>query len=153
MKYIFAFDLSISCVGIAIFDTIGNLVEVLSIKTNPKQTHGERLRQIGDKFCDLRYQYNTSTIVIERAFSLHNISTQVLYRVHGLTNYLFYDCTQVYYAPTTIKKAITGTGKADKEEVKRIILKEHFPDATFKNTDESDAVAIGLTYFIDKKII
>lgn len=151
LNYIFALDLSISCSGIAVFTENGDLLEITSIKTNPKHEQKNRLKIIGDKLEDLRDMYDPRIIVIERGFTKHNIATQVLYRVHGLANYIFYNCKQIYYAPTTIKKSITGSGKSDKEELKQIILQDYYPNAKFKNNDESDAVAIGLTYFIKEK--
>lgn len=150
-NYIFALDLSISCSGIAVFTEYGEFLEVSSIKTNTKHEQKNRLKVIGDKLEELRDKYDPRIVVIERAFTQHNIATQVLYRVHGLANYMFYNCEQIYYAPTTIKKAITGNGKSDKEKVKQIILQDYYPEIKFKNNDESDAVAIGLTYFIKEK--
>jgi Holliday junction resolvasome RuvABC endonuclease subunit len=152
MNYIFALDLSIANSGIAVFDENSFLEHLTSVKTNPKQSHGVRLNQIANKLIELRCSYPTNLIVIERAFSQHNTATQVLYRVHGLINYLFYDCEQIYYAPTTIKQTITGSGKSDKSQV-QAILQELNPEVKFKNNDESDAVAIGLTYFIKKGVL
>lgn len=152
LDYIFALDLSIANTGIAIFDQKANLITIQSIKTNPKETHGNRLKQISNTLLELRKKYDTTLVIIERAFSMHNTSTQVLYRVHGVINYLFCDCEQIYYAPTTIKKTITDQGKSDKNQVQEFI-KKIYPNIQFKNFDESDAVAIGLTYFIKKGVL
>jgi len=152
MEYIFALDLSISNSGIAIFNKNASLEKIQSIKTNPSDSHGIRLKQIADKLIELRLGYPPQTVIIERGFSLHNIATQVLYRVHGIANYVFYDCEQIYYAPTSIKKAITGDGKADKKLVQKMI-KEIYQDIKFKDFDQSDAVAIGLTYFIKDGVL
>lgn len=135
--------------GIAIFDIQSNLIKILSIKTNPKESHGSRLNEISEKIINLKKEYIPFKIIIENAFSKHNKATQVLYRVHGIVNYIFYNYPQIYYAPTTIKKAVTGRGNAKKEEVYKII-QELYPNFEFKNLDESDAVGIGLTYFIKK---
>jgi Holliday junction resolvasome RuvABC endonuclease subunit len=151
INYIFALDLSISCTGVSIFEESSRLVLISHIKTNPKDSHGVRLKNIAEYILDLRKCYPSRLAIIERAFSQHNISTQVLYRVHGLINYLFYDCEQIYYAPTSVKQTITGNGKASKEELKNVIL-EKYPNIKFKNNDESDSVAIGLTYFIKNNI-
>lgn len=147
LDYIFALDLSIANTGIAIFDQKVNLIEIQSIKTNPKETHGNRLKQIADTLIELREKYDTNLVIIERAFSLHNTATQVLYRVHGIVNYIFCDCQQVYYAPNAIKKTITGEGKADKSQVQKV-LNDLYPNVKFKDYDQSDAVAIGITHFI-----
>jgi crossover junction endodeoxyribonuclease RuvC len=63
---------------------------------------------------------------------------------------LFYDCEQIYYAPSTIKKIICGSGRADKKQVQNKIL-ETYPKLEFKSDDESDAVSIGLCFFIERR--
>lgn len=166
-EYIWAFDLSMDDSGIAIFDKKANPIHICSIKTNEKQTHGERLKYIADKVLELRKQYPTKIIVIERGFSRFNTSTQVIYRVHGLINYLFADCQQIYYPPKKVKSFILN-GNATKKQLREEI-KRRYPDIKFnkiekknkktkqitieENENESDAVAVGLTYFIDHKLI
>jgi Holliday junction resolvasome RuvABC endonuclease subunit len=166
-KYIWAFDLSMDDSGIVIFDLQGNPVHICSIKTNDKQTHGDRLKYIADKVLELRKEYPAKTIVIERGFSQFNTSTQVIFRVHGIINYLFYDCKQIYYPPKKVKSFILN-GNATKKQLKDEI-KRRYPDIEFhkiekkdkktknitieENENESDAFAVGLTYFIDNKIL
>jgi Holliday junction resolvasome RuvABC endonuclease subunit len=86
-------------------------------------------------------------LILERGFSRYNITTQQLFRVHGIINLLFKDIPQLYYAPTTIKKGICGTGKAKKEEIYKAI-KELYPNILCKNDDESDSLAI-MHYYIN----
>jgi len=149
--YIYGFDLSMSNSGIAIFDFNGNIKHICSVATNDKETHGKRLKTIADFIVDLQKQYPAKTVVIERGFARFNIATSVIYRVHGLVNFLFWDTIQIYYPPKTVKEAIVN-GKATKEQVRKEI-ENHYPEIVFNNEDESDAVATGLTYFIKKKSI
>ena len=132
--------------GFCIFDE--NLTPVLidSIPTKKSQSHGKRLKVIADRMSELKDKYPTKTIVIERGFSRFNMATQVIYRCHGICNYIFYDCEQIYYPPKTVKEAILG-GNATKKQVQEEI-KKRYPDVVFKNEDESDAYAVGLTYYI-----
>ena len=74
------------------------------------------------------------------------MATQVIYRVHGILNYIMEKFEQVYYPPKTVKEAILG-GNATKKQVQEEI-KKRYPDTVFKNEDESDAYAVGLTHFI-----
>jgi len=46
-------------------------------------------------------------------------------------------------APLTVKKFISGSGKADKNEIRAIISEKY--DISIKDTNLSDAIAIGLT--------
>jgi Holliday junction resolvasome RuvABC endonuclease subunit len=90
-------------------------------------------------------------VIIERAFACFNIATSIIYRVHGVINFLFWDCEQIYYPPKTIKKFIVS-GNATKKQVQEKI-KSVYKDIEFNNEDESDSVSIGIAYFADKKII
>jgi len=74
------------------------------------------------------------------------MSTQVIYRVHGILNYIMSEFEQIYYPPKTVKEAILK-GNATKKQVQEVI-KNKYPDIVFKNEDESDSYAVGLTYFI-----
>ena len=134
--------------GITIFnvDTY-EPVKITSVKPNAKQEHGDRLYTIREYLKELIIQYPPYEVAIERGFTLHNISTQVSYRVHGVINELFHEYKQFYYAPTTVKLAIAKNGKAKKDVVQSSILRK-YPNIEFANQDESDAFAVGLTHLI-----
>lgn len=132
--------------GFCIFDE--NMIPVLidSIPTKDTLSHGKRLKIIADKMIELKELYPTNTICIERGFSQFNTATQVIYRVHGICNLVFYDCEQIYYPPKSVKEAIVA-GNATKNQLQDAI-KNKYNNIVFKNEDESDAFSIGLTYFI-----
>jgi crossover junction endodeoxyribonuclease RuvC len=147
-NYIYAFDLSLSNSGVCIFDENGNPIKILSIPTSSKQEHKDRLKQIGDELLKLRKKYKTNLIILESGFSRHAASTQAIFKVVGMVQYLFSDATQITYAPSSIKKIVTGSGRSEKSIVQESVLKM-FPYLKFKNEDESDAVSVGLAYFIE----
>jgi len=151
VKYILAFDLSLSNTGISIFTNDGRYIESISIATNSKDSTGVRLHKIGEEFNKLKKQYNPDTIILEQGFSRFNISTQQLYRVHGICNYVFWDCEQIYYPSTTVKKTICGKGNAKKNAVEETIKQKY--DISFDDLDQSDSFAIGLTYFYKEGIL
>ena len=66
--------------------------------------------------------------------------------MHGICNELFYNYPQYYYPPTTVKATIYK-GNATKKQI-RMIIEKLYPEVNFKNEDESDAFAVGLTYLI-----
>ena len=146
--YIYALDLSLNSTGICLFTNDGRFVKSLTIDTHSKKETKLKLSMIGIEFLNLIKQYPPSIIVIEQGFSLFNASTQALFKVHGLINYLFAQYEQVYYPASTVKKVITGKGNAKKEEVRDAIIKNY--SITFNNLDESDAFGTGMTYFIKK---
>jgi Holliday junction resolvasome RuvABC endonuclease subunit len=149
--YIYAFDLSMSQTGIAIFNLDGTIEKVCSVSTKDKDSHGKRLKVISDFILELKYKYPVKKIIIERAFSRFNTSTAVIFRVHGLINYIFWDSEQIYYTPKAIKAELLN-GKASKKQIQENII-EHYPDIKFENEDESDATSVGIAYFMKTKII
>ncbi|MFF3146811.1 crossover junction endodeoxyribonuclease RuvC [Streptomyces sp. NPDC057927] len=152
MKYLYGLDLSMKNTGVTIFDLeTKKPVYIGSIETKDKHSHGERLSYISQYILKLKEKYPPSIIAIERGFSRFNTSTQVIYRVHGVVNYLFHDIEQVYYPPKKIKEAIIK-GDASKKLVRQVI-ERNYPDVKFKNEDQSDSFAIGLTYMIINGLI
>jgi Holliday junction resolvasome RuvABC endonuclease subunit len=137
--------------GVTIFDSEYKPIHISSIQTNKKHTHGKRLYIIAQELLSLKDKYPPSVVVIERGFSRFNTSTQVIYRVHGLINYLFHDVEQIYYPPKKIKEAIIK-GDASKKVVRQVI-ENHYPEVVFENEDQSDSFAIGITYLIENKLI
>jgi Holliday junction resolvasome RuvABC endonuclease subunit len=137
--------------GVTIFDSEYNPIHISSIGTNKKHTHGKRLYTIAQELISLKDKYPPSVVVIERGFSRFNTSTQVIYRVHGLINYLFHDVEQVYYPPKKIKEAIIK-GDASKKVVRQVI-ENHYPEVKFDDEDQSDSFAIGITYLIENKLM
>ena len=147
-QYIYGLDLSMSDTGVTIFDG-DKPVFIGSIATNPKKTHGERLKEIYDFLSFLKDKYTPDVVCIERGFNRFNKSTEVVFRVHGCVNMLFYDVEQIYYSPKEVKSTLVD-GKASKEELENKIL-ELYPDVKFRNNDESDSFAIVLTHLYKEK--
>lgn len=152
MGYIIALDLSLVSTGVAIFNEDGECVELNTIETSAKDDTQIRLKVIGDKILKIKKEYKIELVIIEQGFSRFNTATQMLFRVHGLINYLFSDVEQKYYHSTTIRKIVLGKGNAKKVEVQKYI-NEKYKNLNFKNYDESDAYAVGLAWFIEKGIL
>ena len=150
--YIWGLDLSLTSTGGAIFNFKGKPEHIFSIQTDSKMEYGCRLKTIVDHLLIVKKEFPTSTIVLENGFFRFVLSTEALYRVQGAVMYAFSDCNQIFYPPSTVKKTVAGKGTSKKEEVQRSVL-DRYPDLVFANNDESDAVAVGLTYFIKNNII
>jgi crossover junction endodeoxyribonuclease RuvC len=133
-----------------------HLIAVTHVKTNAKESHGKRLDVI-DKAITVMYEaYQPFAAVIrERGFSQHAATTQALFKVVGVSELNLRDHTIIEIPPTTVKKILTGDGKADKLAVAvavRRLLK--LPDDfVFKTDDESDACAVILAYLIAEGVI
>lgn len=147
--YIYALDLSLNSTGVCIFTNDGQFVEAMTIDTNREKNTQMKLKKIGDAFLELMDKYKPNKVIIEQGFTRFNKSTQALFRVHGLANYLFWEYEQIYYPSTTIKKIVGGKGNMGKAQLRDIIKLEH-PEVKFTTYDESDAFATGKTYFIEQ---
>ena len=150
-KYIFAFDLAMSVTGITIFDNDANVIEITSVDTKAGKTHPLKLKIIADFVLELKKKYPPDKIIIERGFYRFAASTEAVFRVHGVINYLFWDVPQILYPPMTVKKVVGGKGNLKKEELRDIIEKEY--KVSFSNTDESDSFAVGICSLKSKGII
>lgn len=91
----------------------------------------------------------------ERAFSRFPHETQALSKVVGIADLVAWQqsCTAFYeIAPTTVKKLLTGSGKAEKEAVAAAL--ERFLDIqVYKTNDESDAAAVGVTWLLQNNLL
>jgi len=150
-KYLYALDLSLSNSGVAIFDKNANCVKLCTISTKQWITHGERLKGIADCLLELAKQYPVGVVVKESVFTKFNKASAALEKVCGVVEYLFYDKDIISYAPLSIKAKILS-GKATKEEVAKKI-QSVYRKVVFEDNNQSDAFAVGLTYFIDNRKI
>lgn len=149
-RYIYSFDLAMENTGLVIYDLDEHKpVVITTISTNPKKTHGIRLHHIYTTLMKYMKEYPVYEVVLERGFSRFATSTQVIFRTHGLINWIFRDYDQTYIPPKSIKLAITGNGKSTKKQVQDVILSK-LPELKFENEDESDAYAILLALLVTK---
>lgn len=150
--YILALDVSLVNTGGSVFDKEGNLIEVFSVSTSSKDSTQVRLKKIADFFISLKKRYEFELVVFERGFTQFSNATQQIFRCVGVINCLLWKSEQIYIPATTVKKTVTGSGKADKEQVKKAVLKQ-WKHIEINNDDESDSLAVGLTYFKQQGIL
>ncbi len=156
-----AMDLSLSSPGfavLAVFEDKPIVLEVTSLKTNAKTSHGARLTQIAEEIAFLIRKYQPEHIVREKGFSRFAATTQALFKVVGVSDYIshrFADKSVDEVAVTTVKKAVTGDGRADKQAVQDAVLRILQIETAdyFTNDDESDACAVGIAYMAQKGVI
>jgi crossover junction endodeoxyribonuclease RuvC len=132
-----------------------DLVKWGLIETDKKMEMGKRLETIYNETLKLIKQYSPDIFVIERIFFATNAKTAIsVGQAQGvmLLAASHYKVRVAEYAPGTIKKVITGSGRANKRDVQRAIRKilgnrvksqkrkrTHFDNA-------ADALAIALTH-------
>jgi crossover junction endodeoxyribonuclease RuvC len=157
MIYVLGLDVSMNSTGWAVIGVEAdrlNLVDSGVIKANDKLPYGKRLRNQRTKFQEIMEIYPIKYAAREAGFSKHTKATQVLFRAYGVTEEFFAELDLVEYAAGTIKKVVTGNGKATKEEVEEAIRRTlNLPESfSFKTNDESDAVGIAITHIKKLKL-
>lgn len=140
-------------------------VVVVDNKKNTKKSHAEKLAEIdGAIFSLIKRNKLTKLddlhVVREKGFSRFAMTTQTLFKVVGVTDLLLFNELQVKdvteITPTSVKKFVTGDGKASKdevmEEVRKYLCKEQ-KDYKFYSDDVSDAVGVGVAYALKKGLM
>lgn len=124
-------------------------------KKYPKKTTAEKIQEISACFHMLIKNYKPDVIVRERGFSKHANTTQLLFRVIGALDLVAINNANmeiVEIPPKEIKLTMTGSGTADKTLV-ATSLSYYVGDRRYITDDESDAVAVALTYAINNGLI
>lgn len=160
-----AMDLSLTSPGfavLAVFEGKPISLEVGHIKTKGK-THGAKLVEISDEVTHYLAKYKPKHIVRERSFSRFPAATQAIYKVNGVVDYTLEAYAEVYNTPnitneiavTSVKKLVTGGGKASKQDVEKAVIKllQIEQVGYFANDDESDAAAVGIAYLKQEGLI
>jgi len=107
-----------------------------------------RLALIGDEIAKVLDTQKPERVAIERVFSQKNLNTVIgIAQISGIIVYL---CQQrgvpvIFYTPTEVKAAVTGSGKAAKEQVMLMVQKILKLKELPKPADAADALAVAIT--------
>jgi crossover junction endodeoxyribonuclease RuvC len=117
------------------------------IKLSPRDPLPERLATIFDKLCGLIRQHKPDRVAIEDVFYAVNVKSALkLGQVRGVAMLAASSLGVAVseYAPLTIKSAVVGYGRAEKEQVQlmvaRLLRLEEIPQPA----DAADALAIAI---------
>ena len=119
-------------------------------KTSAKLKFEERLFQIGEEVRKIIKKYKPEVLAIETLFLNTNQKTVMrVAEVRGVTIYEAMSANlKVFEAsPPQIKIATTGYGKANKEQMKKMVRMLIKIEDKVKSDDELDAIAIAITAF------
>jgi len=151
MKRILGIDPGLLHTGWAIIDVAGSSRKYVAsgvILPPTKIPLPERLAFIFNGVSKLCETFNPTECSIEIIFVNKNSKTTLLLghaRASAITAIAVRNIPVFEYEANKIKKALTGVGHADKEQIYKM-LSILLPDAHPKTSDESDAIAIALTH-------
>lgn len=151
MKRILGIDPGLLHTGWAIIDFAGSNRKYVAsgvILPPTKLSLAERLAFIFNNVSQICDDFNPDECSIEVIFVNKNGKTTLLLaqaRSAAITAVAVRDIPVFEYEANKVKKALTSSGHADKEQIYRM-LSVLLPSAHPKTADESDAIAIALTH-------
>lgn len=157
---VMAFDLSLTNSGWAVGDVTDNKLTVVdfgSIGTKrwAKEGTGKRLHKFAEEIERIYKKYQPDSVAKERSFSNGRIkATQQIFKVNGVWEMLSHlEAHDAFkeYAATSVKKELTGDGRASKPQVRTAV--ESILGVTPRNEDESDALAVLYTHCIREELL
>jgi len=155
---ILGIDPGIGKCGWAVIDFQASKVKVLGfgcIETSPKKEISKRLEEVYEEISKIIQKYSPEALSIEELF--FNTNAKTAFVVGQARGVILLAASQKnleisIYTPLQVKIAITGYGRAEKDQigkmVKTILNLKEIP----KPDDTADALAIALTHAFSAKI-
>src|SRR5579872_1255298 len=147
-------DPGLNRTGYAVFERGGRgpvLLEGGVICSTRKLSLSERVLEIGGGVRELLEQYQPAAMAIEQVFSTGQYPKTALLMAHarGAILYAAAECRVrvVHYTARQIKRLLTGSGKAGKDQVQRAIRQELQLDRLLEPNDVADAAAVALCHY------
>ena len=139
--------------GLAIVDEAPGrkviLKSVLVFRTPATDALADRLLQLDNALKEIIKEYKPDVVAVEQVFSQHNLKSVMgtaqaagLAMVNGARS----GCQVFTYTPTQVKASVTGSGKADKRQIGRMIAKICGLSSPPEPADASDAVALAICH-------
>lgn len=160
-KTIIAIDPGFDRLGVAVLSQDTSQAILLfsdCIVTKKKDVHNKRLLTIGSRVREIIEEWEPECLAIETLFFNQNTTSALA--VAEARGVVLYEASragiEVYeYSPQAIKIAVTGYGKADKQQVENMVYRLiKIPSQQSKRLDdELDAIAVGITHIASVKAI
>ena len=149
---ILGLDPGTAITGFGLIDARGasyDLVEYGTLRTSPPASAAARLVTLYDALLELLHRVQPEQVAIEELFFNRNTTTAV--PVGQARGVLLLGCAQqklpiAEYTPLQVKQALTGYGRAEKQQIQYMVARLLRMDAPPKNDDAADALAIAITH-------
>ncbi len=138
--------------GWAVIESIGNRFQPLAfdcLQTTKQDGKWLRLDRIRQHFVTLLEQYPVAAVAVESLFFSRNVSTALpVSEVRGLIFgvALAKQIPIFEYPPASVKLAVTGYGRAEKDQVTKMAVRLLGLEKIPKIDDTGDALAVALTH-------
>lgn len=150
---VLAIDPGLTRCGIGVVDTASNsvitLVSVGVLKSSAELSIEIRLKEIDRQIREWIREHRPDVIAIERVFSQHNLKTVMgTAQVAGIALLAAAqsDTKVVMHTPSEVKAAVTGSGRAKKDQVAQMVQKILKLKEAPKPVDATDALALAICH-------
>ena len=120
-----------------------------AVKLSPRDPMPLRLSKIFDRLSEIIRTHHPERVAIEDVFYAVNVKSALkLGQVRGVAM-LAAACAGLEiaeYAPLSIKSAVVGYGKAEKQQVQQMVMRLLSLEAVPEPTDAADALAIAICH-------
>lgn len=149
---IIGIDPGLTKTGVGIIEIKNNnlfFVAAETIYTKPSEPFAERLHSFHRAITDIVTTHKPDAAAIEETF-LNSNPTSSLKLGHArgalILSLSLCDLTVAEYSTTAVKKAVTGVGRADKNQIQAMV-KILLPKVNFQTEDEADALAVAICHY------
>lgn len=148
---ILGLDPGLGCTGWGVIAADGNRLGHLAngqVRTDPKSPLPQRLVELSERLGAVLAEHCPDSAAVEEVFVNENPqSTLKLGQARGvvLLAAAAREIAVGEYAPSLVKKAVVGTGGADKAQV-RAMVQRLLPGARIAGPDAADALAVAITH-------
>ncbi|MDR0481768.1 MAG: crossover junction endodeoxyribonuclease RuvC [Cellulomonadaceae bacterium] len=139
--------------GIGVIDSVrsrrATLVEYGVLRSEPSDSVDQRLLVIATQLDEWLDRHVPDVVAVERVFAQHNHGTVMgTAQVAGIAMLAAARRTipVALHTPSEVKAAVTGTGRAGKEQVQRMVKQILSLDHTPTPADAADALALAITH-------
>ncbi len=145
-------DPGLAMTGFGVVETLsrgGKAWEWGTIRTEPELPLPLRLKMIYDRLRNLFEEWKPGLLVMEDIFVLKQFPKAAipLGEVRGVIHLAAQECEipVLEVKPTEVKSALTGSGRADKDQIKKTIQRILRIESPIRSSHAGDALALALT--------
>jgi crossover junction endodeoxyribonuclease RuvC len=155
---ILGIDPALNNTGVAVLQIINNSPNLLYLNTikqqhnqqqNPDQEINHKLLFLHQELQNVLQQFQPHQVAMEETFvNVNPLSSLKLGQARGaiILTVAINNLHLTQYTPTAVKKTITGSGRADKLQVQKM-LNILLPKYNFLDNDQSDALAVAFCHY------
>ncbi|WP_019876928.1 crossover junction endodeoxyribonuclease RuvC [Sporichthya polymorpha] len=126
-----------------------SLVDVVVVRTPPTDDIGARLLGVERELERMLTTHQPDAVAVERVFSQHNVRTVMGTAQAGAVAIVAaarHGIPVALHTPSEVKAAVTGSGRADKDQVGVMVTRLLRLDAAPKPADAADALALAICH-------